>query len=372
MPQADPYVKYAITVDWSLLSAYLIVLAVALAAYSAKRSPNKASNAVLVIPSIASEKVKDSLLASLSHNRFLGLPIYVVIDEGAPLESYLRKLSWINLVVVPKDYRRDLFGKGRALRYFVENFVRPDTWYVFLDDDNLVLDDSFLYEIPYYERYGYVAFNPILVPRKGKSYMTFIMDFARLIDDLSFFRFFTGLLRRPYVGLHGELLGVKGSFLIQSNAFNEPSKVEDYTFAAKVLKFEGRTWQSRTKVSILSPNSVIDLIRQRTRWHAGILESWREVPASMRTITIIKSFLRTIGLIGLWVLVPLTHSLLLLLIAAPTSMAYWFIYVYGAKKSGRMRYILTIPAFWIIEGLGFIYGALKLRSREFIVIDKSA
>jgi cellulose synthase/poly-beta-1,6-N-acetylglucosamine synthase-like glycosyltransferase len=371
IPQSEPYVKYAIAVDWGMLSVYLIVLLIALTAYSAKRSPTKANNVALVIPSVADEKVRDSLIMSLNHNRFLNIPIYVVIDEGAPLEGYLKSLNWINVVVVPKDYRRDLFGKGRALRYFVENYVRPDTWYVFLDDDNLVLDDSFLYEIPYYERRGFVAFNPVLMPRRGRSYLTFIMDFTRFLDDISFFRLFTGLVKRPYVGLHGELLGVKGSFLLKSNAFNVPSRVEDYMFAAEILRLGGHTWQSRTRVSILSPNSVRDFIRQRSRWHAGILESWKRAPNSMKLMTFIKSFLRTVGIIGLWVLVPLTHSLLLLLLAAPTSAAYWFVYVYGVRRAGKLRYLLAVPAFWILEGFGFIYGLLKLRSRDFVVIDKS-
>lgn len=371
IPQSEPYVKYAIAVDWGMLSVYLIVLLIALTAYSAKRSPTKANNVALVIPSVADEKVRDSLIMSLNHNRFLNIPIYVVIDEGAPLEGYLKSLNWINVVVVPKDYRRDLFGKGRALRYFVENYVRPDMWYVFLDDDNLVLDDSFLYEIPYYERRGFVAFNPVLMPRRGRSYLTFIMDFTRFLDDISFFRLFTGLVKRPYVGLHGELLGVKGSFLLKSNAFNVPSRVEDYMFAAEVLRLGGRTWQSRTRVSILSPNSVKDFIRQRSRWHAGILESWKRVPNSMKLMTFIKSFLRTVGIVGLWVLVPLTHSLLLLLLAAPTSAAYWFVYIYGVRRAGKLRYLLAVPAFWMLEGFGFIYGILKLRSRDFVVIDKS-
>ncbi|ADL18861.1 egghead-like protein [Acidilobus saccharovorans 345-15] len=371
IPQSEPYVKYAIAVDWGMLSVYLIVLLIALTAYSAKRSPTKANNVALVIPSVADEKVRDSLIMSLNHNRFLNIPIYVVIDEGAPLEGYLKSLNWIKVVVVPKDYRRDLFGKGRALRYFVENYVRPDMWYVFLDDDNLVLDDSFLYEIPYYERRGFVAFNPILMPRRGRSYLTFIMDFTRFLDDISFFRLFTGLVKRPYVGLHGELLGVKGSFLLKSNAFNVPSRVEDYMFAAEVLRLRGHTWQSRTRVSILSPNSVKDFIRQRSRWHAGILESWKRVPNSMKLMTFIKSFLRTVGIVGLWVLVPLTHSLLLLLLAAPTSAAYWFVYIYGVRRAGKLRYLLAVPAFWMLEGFGFIYGILKLRSRDFVVIDKS-
>ncbi len=48
----------------------------------------------------------------------------------------------------------------------------------------------------------------------------------------------------------------------------------------------------------------------------------------------------------------------------------WGVYAYGASKAGKLIYIFTIPAFWIIEAAGFFYGLLKVRSREFIVIDK--
>ena len=369
---SQQYAKAAVTADWALLSLYVAVLAIALATYNVKRSPSRASNVALVIPSVANESVRGSLFTALSHNRFLGVPIYVVIDEGAPLEKDLRKIDWINLVVVPKSFRPDLVGKGRALRYFVENHVpkRPDLWYVFLDDDNLVQDDAFLYEIPYYEKMGYVAFNPVLTPRRGRSFIAYVLDHARLLDDLSFFRLFTGVLRKPLVGLHGELLGVRGDFLLKVDAFNETSKVEDYVLASKIVKFEGKTWQSRTRVSILSPNSLRDLVRQRSRWHSGILESLPKVPASMRAATLVKSFSRTAGLLVLWVLVPFTNSLLVLIVGVATGLIYWGVYAYAIGKNGKIVYILTIPAFWIIEAAGFFYGLVKVRSRDFMVIDK--
>ncbi|MGC9210503.1 MAG: glycosyltransferase [Acidilobus sp.] len=369
---SNQYATAAATADWTLLSIYIAVLAIALVAYRSRRSPTRANNVVLVIPSVANERVRDTLFTTLTHNRFLEVPIYVVIDEGAPLQGELEKVKWINLVVVPKSFRPDLVGKGRALRYFVENYVtkRPDAWYVFLDDDNLVLDDRFLYEIPYYEKRGYVAFNPVLTPRRGRSYLAYIIDHARLLDDISFFRLFTGVLRRPLVGLHGELLGVKGDFLLKVDAFNERSKVEDYMLASKIIRAGGMTWQSRTRVSILSPNSIKDLVKQRSRWHSGILESLPKVPFSMRVATLFKSFARTVGLLALWALFPFVNSTLFLVVGILTGVVYWGVYAYGASKTGKLIYIFTIPAFWIIEAAGFFYGLLKVRSREFIVIDK--
>ncbi|MGC9071149.1 MAG: glycosyltransferase [Acidilobus sp.] len=369
---AGEYAKAAVTADWTLLTLYIAILAIAVITYRSRRSPTRTSNVALVIPSVANEDVRDSLYDTLTHNRFLGIPMYVVVDEGAPLKDELEKIRWINLVVVPKSFRPDLVGKGRALRYFVENYVikRPDMWYVFIDDDNLVLDDRFLYEIPYYERRGYVAFNPVLAPRKGRSYIAYILDHARVLDDISFFRLFTGVVGRPLVGLHGELLGVKGDFLVKVDAFNEASKVEDYVLASKIIRLGGMTWQSRTRVSILSPNSIRDLVKQRSRWHSGILESLPKVPFSMRAATLFKSFARTIGLIALWALFPFMNSVLFLIVGLMTGLVYWGVYAYGASRSGKLIYIFTIPAFWLIEAAGFLYGLFKVRNRDFIVIDK--
>jgi cellulose synthase/poly-beta-1,6-N-acetylglucosamine synthase-like glycosyltransferase len=368
---SSPYLKYAVAADWTAISAYAIVLIITLTLYSSKKDKEKASNAVLVIVSIASKKVKDILYKNISYHKKFGLPIYLVIDDGADLQEELSKRKDIKLVVVPKSFRHDLFGKGRALRYFVENKVRNDLWYVFLDDDNLILNDSFLYEIPYYEKKGYVAFNPVLFPRRGKSYIAYIMDFARYLDDISFFRLFTGIVKKPYVGLHGELLGVKGSFLTRVNAFNKPSKVEDFHFSIEVVKNNGKTWQSNTKVSILSPNSIKDLIKQRARWYSGMTEDSKHAPIKMRIIIAFKTFSRTLGLIGLWILLPFVNYWIIALIIIPSSLIYWVVYIYGVKKAGKIRYIITLPIFGILEGFGLLYGLTKVGKKEFIVIDKT-
>jgi hypothetical protein len=80
--------------------------------------------------------------------------------------------------------------------------------------------------------------------------------------------------------------------------------------------------------------------------------------------------MRTLGLVALWALLPLTNSVLILVVGLATGIVYWGVYAYGALKSRKLIYIFTIPAFWLIEGLGFFYGIMKIRSREFTVIDK--
>ena len=85
-------------------------------------------------------------------------------------------------------------------------------WYIFIDDDNLILDDIFLYEIPFYELKGYSPFNPVLKIRRGKSKLAFLMDYPIDYNDITIFGFFTGILKSPLIGMHDEMLGVKEMF----------------------------------------------------------------------------------------------------------------------------------------------------------------
>jgi hypothetical protein len=72
------------------------------------------------------------------------MPLYVLINYDAELNMDLWKAIYesIKVVRVPRDYRSDLIGKGRAMHYFIENYVAADKWYCFIDDDNLLLDDN--------------------------------------------------------------------------------------------------------------------------------------------------------------------------------------------------------------------------------------
>lgn len=108
--------------------------------------------------SVANRKVERALFECIAHTKEkLGNNLRLLVNEGSEL---IPKLKENSLVIVPTSYRRDLVGKGGAINYFIEKEVQPDKWYAFIDNDNLILDDSFLYEIPYYEKKGYVAMNP--------------------------------------------------------------------------------------------------------------------------------------------------------------------------------------------------------------------
>lgn len=204
------------------------VLGLAAQIYKPKRGSRKAENVEYVIVSAANREVREALFESIAHAKHAR----ILVDEGSEL---IPELDGSSLVVVPSDYRSDLVGKGRAINYFIETEVQRGKWYAFIDDDNLVLDDNFLYEIPYYEERGYVAANPVLVPRNGRSSLAGVMDSIRHFDDLTTFRFFTGLLGKPLAGLHGELLAVKGEVL-REIGYNNRSIVEDFRFAQELVR----------------------------------------------------------------------------------------------------------------------------------------
>jgi len=356
--------KYIAWFVWTAFS-FFSMLTIAGLLYKPKTSSVKAG-VELVIVTIASRRVMKSLLEAIEGARRLGVEPIILTDEGAELIDYLKHVG-ARLVVVPRSYRRDLVGKGRAINYFIENSVEPNKWYVFIDDDNIVMDDRFMYEIPYYEERGYAACNPVLKPRMGRSRTTFVMDWIRYLDDISVFRFFTGLLGKPLVGMHGELLCVKGSVL-REIGFGFKSITEDFRFAMELVRRGYKTWQTSTVVSIKSPNSIGDFMRQRSRWFKGIISDIRYAPLTMKAIVGIRVVMWNVGIIGSWLLSPLWIYWGSYIIALPGALAYWSIYMYGSYKARSIVNALITPVYGIIESLSWIHA---VRMDGFHVIDKN-
>ncbi|MEM0374235.1 MAG: glycosyltransferase family 2 protein [Sulfolobaceae archaeon] len=369
-----------------ILSSILVLIALPAIFYKPKRAHYPAKNVEIIIVSIASNKVRKALYETIRNveefTRRYNLSFKILIDEGAELENELRSKFMENLIIVPKNYRRDLIGKGRALNYFVENYVRDNYWYTFLDDDNIILSPDFLYEIAYYEeKKEYAATNPILVPRMGKSSITYIMDFIRFFDDLFFFRFFTGLVGKPLIGLHGELLTVRGSVL-REIGFCRRSLTEDFQFAIELVKRGYKTWHSRTRVSIRSPNSIKDLLFQRGRWFKGVFLEIFHAPLHMKLITIIRMIMWILGLLGTFALGLILGVSYFPLLTLPAGIYYSSAYLYGFfryvferrrevwnKEIFRTIVILfSIPFLGIIENISWIFG---LKIKNFIVLDKN-
>jgi hypothetical protein len=364
------------------LLAYFCLGFLAFLIYSPETADERAENVRIAIPTIGDEQVRDSLLECLEYHReqFDDYELYCITDEGADLEDELVAMDGFETVVVPDSFTCEAVAKGRAIQYFVEVVVseEPDYWYSFVDDDNLVLDDQFLYEIPHYEAEGYGAMNSVLTPRPGDSRITYVMDHIRLLDDLTVFRAFTGLLGRPYVGFHGELLTVRGDVLVDVG-FDRHSIVEDYAFAAELVKEDVRTWQSGTHVSILSPHSVLDLFKQRSRWFVGTWNLVWDTSPVTRALTSVRLTAWLFAIVAgpisavLWYTSGGISVPWLLRIAPPlTGVIYGGTYLYGAfNVEGRDRFVfaLGLPFYAAFEAASPFYAVL-FSDRDFTVIEK--
>lgn len=348
---------------WFMFLIWTILGAISLF-YKPKRMSEPAKNVEIVVVSVASAKVRKSLLETIDNIRSLNLKFYVLVDEGSEMIQELNATT--DLIIVPKTYKRHLIAKGRAINYFIENHTKKGWWYGFVDDDNLILDTNFLYEIPYYDQHGYVAMNPVLVMRKGKNTLSYIMDSIRLFDDLTVYRFFTGLLGKPLVGLHGELLCVKGEIL-KEVGYNYPTITEDFRFSIELIKRNYRTWQSKTKVSLKSPNSLHDLMRQRGRWFKGIATELKNTTVTMRLIVGSRVTFWALGIFGSWAFSFLWSLWGPMWLALPGGVAYWLLYCYGVFKSSKWWFLFTIPLIGIIESLSWVFS---FRQKGFVVIDK--
>lgn len=357
--------------SWSSFSIF-VLMGITSQFYTTKASCRRKRKLEFVLVSVASHSVKNSLFESITHTKqyFPKYLLTILIDEGADLTYELLALERegkLRVVITPKDYKNNLLAKGRAMHYFIENYTRGDFWYSFFDDDNLIMGNRFLYEIPYYEKRGYVVCNPILKPRSGRSTPAYIMDWIRYFDDLMIFRFFTGLMGKPILGLHGELLTVKGSVL-REIGFNRYSYTEDFRFAGEIVGRGYKSWQTKTILSIKSPNSMRDLLKQRGRWFKGLVEDLRFVPWEMRIIVGWRLSLWILGIFGSWafsfIWLAYSHPSILLI---PGGLYYWAIYLYAVKRGG-IKYFLLIPLFGIIECASFGFG---LKAKSFVVIDKN-
>jgi beta-1,4-mannosyltransferase len=397
--------KYLAYFCWIVYSAFVVIGLIGYR-YKAKSGNTKCNYIELVIPTVASKSVRNSLLECIeqTNTRFPDVPLSILVDEGSELFDELllpltnssteinhlqsglvstvlmsssivpqligKRIAPIEVVVVPNRYRQDLLGKGRAMNYFIENRVEEDKWYSFIDDDNIILDSSMLYEIPYYEKMGYVACNPVIVPREGKSKTAHIMDYIRRFDDLTIFRFFTGMCKKPMLGLHGEVLTVKGSIL-KEIGYHDRTLTEDFRFAAESIKGKKmKTWQSSTKVSIKSANSVHDLLNQRGRWFKGIATDLKFCTPAMKAIVGLRMALWILGIFGSWALSPLWIFW--------NDGAYWFViggiypwiifFVLIIRNKQPLYYMLYIPLFGILESISPWFG---LKQKKFVVIDKN-
>ncbi|WP_435361657.1 glycosyltransferase family 2 protein [Haloarchaeobius sp. DFWS5] len=350
--------------------------------YSTEKADERAENARIVITTVASERVAPALRETIEQTleTFEDYEVYCLLDEGSDLEAELTAWDGLRTVVVPDDYECTAIAKGRAINYYIETVVsrEPSYWYAFIDDDNRVLDDTFLYEIPHYEARGYRATNPVLDPRPGRSMLTFLADQIRYVDDIAIYRLFTGILGRPYLGFHGELLCVRGDVLADIG-FDRQSIVEDFAFALELVEAEVPVWQSETRISVLSPHDVTAFLKQRARWYVGVLAYLPKAPMLSRLVVGTRIVTWSVAVTSSWVFMPvwvLGYGVdappVLLAAMIVGTLIYVGTIARGARQIGGVRgisYLLLTPICALIEHLVPLY-ALATRQRDFVVIEK--
>jgi hypothetical protein len=349
--------------------------------YRTERSESRAQNVRFVIPTVASEKVRNALFETLEHltTAFGDYEVYCVVDEGSSLQTELRERPDVTTLVVPETFDCAATAKGRAMQYFVETVVDADDerWYAFLDDDNKLLSDDFLYEIPHYEARGYRATNPIITPRPGRSRLTFMADHIRLLDDVTVYRLFTGLLGRSYLGFHGELLCVRGDVLADVG-FDRETIVEDFAFALELVRRDVDVWQSKTHVSVLSPHDLASFFQQRARWFVGVAAYLPYAPLPSKIVVGLRMLVWSVSLSSSWLLLPLWFGqglalpLWVLAVVTLGSGLYVAAIGLGAIRIGGLRGVgmfSLFPLYATLEHLAPLYAILR-RQTDFVVIEK--
>jgi cellulose synthase/poly-beta-1,6-N-acetylglucosamine synthase-like glycosyltransferase len=350
--------------------------------YSPSRGEQKAENVRLAIPTVAAERIRPALLETIEHTveQFPEYEVYCILDEGSDLQPELVAREDITTVVVPDGYDPAAVAKGRAMQYFIETVVdeAPGYWYGFIDDDNRILDDRFLYEIPHYEARGYRAMNPVLLPREGGSTLTFVTDHIRFVDDIAIYRLFSGLLGRPYLGFHGELLCARGDVL-REVGFDRETIVEDFAFAVALAERGVKVWQSATRVSVLSPHDVESFLKQRSRWYLGIARYLPRTPALTRLIVGLRIATWTVAVTASWAFIPLWLSgfgfdlpVWLVAVVAAGSTVHLGTMALGAWRAGGLRglgLLVLLPVYAALEQIVPLYAAITGET-DFVVIDK--
>ncbi|MBO0845409.1 MAG: glycosyltransferase family 2 protein [Nocardioides sp.] len=378
---------------------------------------------ILCVPTVGREDILPALERSIESYLAI-LPAHVarfridvVIDEGSPaveaIQWFADRSPDVRLIVVPKAYRtaRSTRFKARANQYanelrVAEGESADDVWVLHMDDDTSIGVDTAV-EVarfveanpPGDESRRHLAQGVLSFPREHScNKVMWLADSVRPGCDVSLFAVGTGR-GHPHAGLHGELLLVRAS--VEASIgwdFGSQSTVEDAEFGLRFAHlYPGRSGWIPCRSYGASPATVVDFLRQRERWFAGLLRLsfQRHIPLRHRALIIHN--------VIVWSLAPLAYPGLVLLVAhavgagaiAPVATAllpvwatnvafgvwlYWEGFKINVASSStrpvwweRYAVVGLIPYFAFLECLAIaraIFGLMHSREPSFVVIAK--
>lgn len=368
---------FIITAHWIIVSIYVVIGTIGYLLYKPTNKGEEYTNTEIVIISKASKSVEGVLFETIKYNAtFLSTyHINIVVDEGcelySQLKTYIANYKNAELIVVPKSFNCIAIAKGRAIEWFIRTYVKSEKWYTFIDDDNHITDKKFLQEISYYSKKGYDVGNGIILAREGKSKISFVADGLRYFEDLTILRFCTGLMKTPINGLHGEILIASGKVL-KTIGFNRKTVTEDFSFGIELVKRKIKVWQSESIVSIQSPHSILDFIKQRNRWYRGISSDIKTAPLKMKVFFGLRVLDWKLSLIGSWIIFPIWFLFplpLYISIFCTIGLIYYYTaYVSGAMRLKETYLLFAIPLFGVMETYS---PHLRVKNKlDFNVIEK--
>jgi len=323
--------------------------------------------------------------------------------EGLPLlQEKWKGEEKINFIIVPDNYQTKNWSKykARAHQYALEKRGSADknTYIYHLDEDSSVTRNTIASISEATEENVYLAQGILTFPTSlSKNFLTTMCDSMRTGNDLGCFRFFTGVLKSPFIGVHGEHLLVREDIENEIGWDFGNTLVEDAAFAIEFAKrYPGKSRFLNGLVRCASPSSVKDLIKQRARWFKGIGQLLtKKIPWQSKIAIFLKFTPWGLGIFGNVIFV---YSLSILLFSLgnhsfyPSVISYPFmvlstlcysfvLYLYltgllinlREEKNPKKKffYIASLP--FLLPLLGFFeaLGALySFKIKDFVVIRK--
>lgn len=307
----------------------------------------------------------------------------------------------INFIIVPNNYqtKNKTKYKARAHQYALEyrNSSDKNTYIYHLDEDSSIVRNTIAAIAEATEKNVLLAQGMLTFPNKlSKSFVTTLCDSVRPGNDLGCFRFFTGTLKTPLIGLHGEHLLVREDIETEIGWNFGDSLVEDAKFAIEFSKkYPGKSSLLNGIVRGASPSCIKDLIKQRARWFKGMRQLVWKIPWKSRFPIILKLVPWSLGIFGNCLFIYSIAAILFAfhypfflpgLISYPfivmASLSYSFIfYLYltgllinlreEENRKKKFLYIIALPFFLpflgLFEGLGVLYS---FRLKGFVVVKK--